>query len=366
MPRQGSSASVDGGETSQPAAFLMEASSPAVPVGILYANAALKTYCGAVPLGICITLRSERLASDPFHRGWDVRIRPEEELPTLLQKLVSQVPGLRGASGLVTDTAPGHRREITVATELSHGGRYLVRDTAPRSSSTSGATTTTGTATTEDPERGSLCAPRPLRLAHSRHQDTAQGTGVEVRVLLCVCSRVEGCPCRQVPCGCGCHSHRRWRCWLNILAGAVQGKGRGKGNEAEPASAAVDGGGARGSSDETMTARRERLRTWRQSRRDVPIAPCDAAKGSQDHAASLIQANYRGYSFRRGAFWFYQRSSARARLGLGELVKMFQREKLTLKALFSVRLGMRSPLHALALLPGVPSIGLRTRAPAGS
>ena len=146
----------------------------------------------------------------------------------------------------------------------------------------------------------------------------------------------------------------------------MQGKGRGKGNEAEPASAAVDGGGARGSSDETTTARRERLRTWRQSRRDVPIAPCDAAKGSQDHAASLIQANYRGYSFRRGAFSFYQRSSARARLGLGELVKMFQREKLTLKALFSVRLGMRLSLHAPALPLGVPSIGLRTRAPAGS
>ena len=109
-----------------------------------YANAVLVSHHGPLPPGILISLRVEDIAHDATHRGWDVRVRPEDNMRIFMEKLRHRIPALRNGVSLVTISkaalvaptpapsaapplSPTGGRIIRSTAELVHGHRYLVR-----------------------------------------------------------------------------------------------------------------------------------------------------------------------------------------------------------------------------------------------
>ena len=109
-----------------------------------YANAVLASHHGPLPPGILISLRVEDIAHDATHRGWDVRVRPEDNMRVFMEKLRHRIPALRNGVSLVTISkaalvaptpapsaapplSPTGGRIIRSTAELVHGHRYLVR-----------------------------------------------------------------------------------------------------------------------------------------------------------------------------------------------------------------------------------------------
>ena len=80
--------------------------------------------------GCLIVLKDEERQHEPNHRGWDIRVRPKDEMFTFLKKIRERVPGMMDAEGIVrtdVEASKGLKKRVRSIRQMKHGRTYLIR-----------------------------------------------------------------------------------------------------------------------------------------------------------------------------------------------------------------------------------------------